>query len=288
MKARLDGEMGAPPPASIDVEALMSRGRRQVRLRRFTTVGAGAGLSVAALGAAVAVALNGSATGGATGGAPAGYGASSSAPPSAPASPPASLPGEMLSLAPTEPPGGGKPPGTRLPQPTMTPQTDDEKRMTGVVKSLVAQYAPGYTAAADGSGRRPLEVGSGAWRNADEITYEASATLTVGDGSGYFYLGIGRVGTDYNVATTCAELGSTSSRECVEATGPAGAKIVKITENSYGGRSFIVYVARADGTGVTLIADDGNEHNTRDRTRSTPVFTHDQMVRMGTDPRWTL
>jgi hypothetical protein len=281
MRARLDEEMGAPPPPTIDIDAVMSRGRRQLRLRRFGVIGGGAGLSVVALGAAVAVAIQG--TGDVTGGARDGVAERPSG--SVPSS--SAQPGEMLSPAPTDLPSG-EPGGSRLPRPAMTPQTDREKEMSVVVRQIVAQYAPGYTAARDTSGRGALEVGSGAWRNSRETTFEASADITVGGGTGNFYISIGRARDGFINSTTCAELGTSPTRECAGAIGRAGEKILKITENSYGGRSFIVYITRRDGTGVALIADDGNEHNTRTRTRATPVFSHEQLVWIGSDPRWTV
>jgi hypothetical protein len=68
MKTRLDVELGPLPPATIDVDALMARGCRQVRLRRIGTLGAVTGLTAVAVGAAVVVAATG------TGRAPAGGG----------------------------------------------------------------------------------------------------------------------------------------------------------------------------------------------------------------------
>lgn len=271
MRTRLDEEMGAPPPASFDVDSLLARGRRQVRLRRWVAVGGGVGLSVVALGTAVAVAFTGPGPG------PAGV----AAPPSE------SLPAEMLSLAPTTPPDGSLP-GSRLPTPSLTPQTDAEKQLSAVVKAMVQQYAPGATAAPDRSGREPLEVRTGASAAARSgAMFEASADLTVRGGTGSFYIGIGR-GPDLSASTTCAELGIATTRECAQVTGPHGERILRLVEKSFGGKAFIVYVTRADGTTVVLITDDGSEHNTRVRSLDEPVFTLDQLVQMGTDPRWKL
>jgi hypothetical protein len=261
MKARLDEEMGAPPPATIDVDALMSRGRRQVRLRRFVAVGGGAGLSMVALGTAVAVAVNG----GGTPGAPTGFGA--------PASASASVPNSAPGSASTSPTAAGSP----------------EERLTTVVKALVQQYAPGATATKDASGREPLKVLPGSAYNSG-AAYDTSANLTVGGGTGMFYIGIGR-GAGWNMITECGGgYNDGSGRTCARSTGPAGETIVRITEPTDGGedKAFLVYITRADGTGVFLIADDGNEHGNRAGTRDEPVFTHDQLVKIGTDPRWTL
>jgi len=118
-------------------------------------------------------------------------------------------------------------------------------------------------------------------------TFEASADLTVRGGTGSFYIGIGRE-PDFSVSTSCADMGPSATRECAEATGANGEKILKLTEKSFGGKAFIVYVTRTDGTTVALITDDGSEHNTRLKSLDEPVFTHDQLVKMGTDPRWTL
>jgi hypothetical protein len=254
MKARLDEEMGAPPPATIDVDALMSRGRRQVRLRRFVAVGGGAGLSMVALGTAVAVAVNG----GGTHGAPTGIGAPGS---------------ESASPSVSAPPTGGSP----------------EERLTTAVKALVQQYAPGAKATKDASGREPLKVLPGSAYNSG-AAYDTSANLTVGGGTGMFYIGIGR-GAGWNMITECGGgYNDGSGRTCARSTGPAGETIVRITEPTDGGedKAFLVYITRADGTGVFLIADDGNEHGNRAGTRDEPVFTHDQLVKIGTDPRWTL
>jgi hypothetical protein len=273
MKTQLDEEMGAPPPASFDVDSLLARGRRRARLRRLVTVGGGAGLSVVALGAAVAVAFTGPGPG------PGGV----AAPPSASES----LPDELRSLAPTSPPDGSLP-GSRLPRPSLTPQTDAEKQLSAVVKAMVQQYAPGATAATDRSGREPLEVRSGASAvSRSGATFEASADLTVRGGTGNFYIGIGRE-PDFSASTRCADLGPAATRHCGEATGPHGERILRLIEKSFGGMAFIVYVTRADGTTVVLITDDGSEHNTRVKSLDEPVFTHDQLVKMGTDPRWTL
>ena len=114
--------MGAPPAGGVDVEALIARGRRQVRIRRLTAIGGGAGLSAVAVGAAVAMAVNG------TGAAPDGL----AAPPSGPASSgwSTSAPGELLSLAPST---DEQPLGSRIPRPEPTEQNAGEKRMSGVV-----------------------------------------------------------------------------------------------------------------------------------------------------------
>jgi hypothetical protein len=275
MKTRLDEEMGPPPPASFDVDSLLARGRRRARLRRLVTVGGGAGLSVVALGAAVAVAFTGPGPG--TGGV--------AAPPSARAS--ESLPDEMRSLDPTSPPDGSLP-GSRLPLPSLTPQTDAEKQLSAVVKAMVQQYAPGATAAPDRSGRPPLEVRSGASAvSRSGATFEASADLTVRGGTGSFYIGIGRE-PEFSASTTCAELGVATTRECGEATGPHGERILRVVQKSFGGKAFIVYVTRTDGTTIALITDDGSEHNTRMKSLDEPVFTLDQLLKMGTDPRWKL
>jgi len=264
MKAQLDEEMGTPPPSLIDVGELVSRGRRQVRLRRFAAVGGGAGLSVVALGAAVAVALNASGPAGA----PAGFGAS----------PPASGSGSASASASATPaPSGSAPPVTEAPAAA-------EQRLTNVVQALVQQYAPGAVASKDGSGREPLKVRTGAAFHSSAM-YDTSADLTVGGGKGLFYIGIG---DDQGMITSCEGYGG--ARACTRTTGPAGENIVRITEPTEDGKNkaYLVYIVRTDRTGIFLTADDGNDFGNRPGTRAEPVFTHDQLVAMGTDPRWTL
>jgi hypothetical protein len=276
MKAQLDEEMGTPPPSLIDVEALVSRGRRQVRLRRFVAAGGGAGLSVVALGAVVAVALNASGPAGA----PAGFGAA---------------PASSVSVSPTPP--GGKPTGPTGSEPPQSPpgsmrpvtegQAAAEQRLTNVVKALVQQYAPGAVASKDGSGREPLKVRVGSAFNS-AAKYDASANLTVGDGQGQFYIGIG---DNQNIRTDCdGGFNDGSGRTCTKGVGPAGESIVRIVEptDDKKNKAFLVYIVRTDNTGIFLTADDGNDFGNRAGTRAEPVFTHDQLVAMGTDPRWTL
>jgi hypothetical protein len=99
---------------------------------------------------------------------------------------------------------------------------------------------------------------------------------------------LSQVGPNWTMITSCEGYGG--ARACVQTTGPAGENIVRITEPTEDrkNKAFLVYITRTDGTGVFLTADDGNDFGNRPGTRREPVFSHDELVAMGSDARWTL
>lgn len=289
-KQLFDNAIGATPPSTVDVDAVIASQRRAARVRRV------AGPGVVAVAAVVAV------TFGAT------YalsGAGSTGDPAAPGGPPPSAASAQDRAEPAEPTCG--PPPTE-------PIEDAEARLTAVLTSAVEPLLPADAtlephpgarySATSSDGHGPLEVYHVLPEDGDdsnlgtpdcdliEDMFLHYATVVDPAGTGSIHGILMRLAPN-SVATVCAgpEV-DPNEVACDVSTGPNGERVVASTSvlQQGGTTSYRVDVAKRDGTAVILSADNsvlgGKASSPPERPE--PPLTMAQLVGIALDPGLTL
>lgn len=295
-KQVFDDAIGEVPPSTIDVDAVIVRGRRAARLRRVANPAVAAGVAVVLLTGAVAYTMTRGQDGGATVG---------TAPPTS------STTTSQSSVPPaSEEPWVKSPdaPGSEVPvQPpvTMPPQCEEEDqetasvaaaRLTLAATKAVSKQRPDVKLVANSWGQTPhgpLEFYQARQREPGvEMPvcdpagqFEAMATTQAPEGAGniLFVVSPNWYPDD---EMSCGRM-ALPNFACDVATGPGGEKIVKQTgEFERGTISHRVEVLRPDGT--SLLVDAENVATTTKLggppTATAPPLTLDQMVAIAIDP----
>jgi hypothetical protein len=301
-KQLFDDAIGEVPPSTIDVDAVVRRGRRAARLRRVANPVVAAGVAVVLLTGVVAYTLTRDGGGsGATMGTQPTTSASSQ-----PSSESPSIPGSVI----VPPPTSGEstqlqaPPTPELPE--ACKRTDLETaaqlsaRLTAFVSGAVHGLRPDMQLSANmgvAPGRAPLEFYqvSGSKLNDNpsicaEDTYSMAIATTNGpEGAGNIMIVIQPSYYDPDTLVCDGTSGETTS--CKVVTNSAGDVIRKTTAKFEGGTSGNhVDVLRADGTSIMITADN---IGTSIKTGGAPTATVaplalDQMVGLATSPVMTL
>ncbi|MET1072371.1 MAG: hypothetical protein ABWY11_06965 [Umezawaea sp.] len=271
-KTLFDEAIGAVPPSTVDVDAIIARQRRaeRFRLSAHPWTSAAAGIAVVAIGAAVVLAPGGGSIGAGSG-----------------------------------PPGGC---GSLLP--TTPPLAEDEAavstRLSHVFAAAVEGMVPpmtkfGKTSAADyplGTKHEPLDfyhafspiVETDSGCSGGEDHFAAGASVGGGGVLGNVLVVVGRLGGH---ATPMAECGSGSEErlQCERSTRPDGTVVVTTTiSGPTGVRTFCADVTKPDGTGVLVRSANVTTDSKRaaEPEAVAPPFTHEQLVQLALDPGMTL
>jgi hypothetical protein len=291
-KQLFDDAIGEVPPSTVDVDAVVARGRRADRMRRVASPALATVAAVAVLLGGVAVVM--------LSGADADY---------APAVPPG--PTRTTSPAPTsvDPCEGTTPTGP--PQPEEPAVTED--RLTAVLTELVSgELGPGATLeqnpiAKDRKGRKlgPLETyhwystpkpyDTGCQGGEDE--YSADASVRSPDGVGSISVIVSRLGGwgGDRDSITCDDPGVAVDETACRTEATPDGDLIKLTSVGTGAamkgsKTLRVDVVRADDTYVLIeaanMATSGKYPGPP--TASKIPFTHDQLKEMALDPALTL
>ncbi|ANN20042.1 hypothetical protein SD37_33520 [Amycolatopsis orientalis] len=278
-KERIDEIIGAAPPSTVDVDAIMARERKTAWLRPNPWVVTAAGVAAVAVGAAFVLA-------------PGSFGTVRAA------APPSSAP---------ELPEPCKIPTLMGPVPTEKP-ADATTRLTGVLSAAVtARLAAGTTLAPNAvaypvgePGRGPLQVvhsarpvsndGGGVCSGGEDEFLAGAATVLSGK-KGSVQAILGRMGGRLNLPADCADQAPVDMEQvCRRSFGPKGEVIVAATLTVRGGPTIHrVDVSRADKIGVVLEAANTVDAK-RDRKPDSPVppLTLEQLTEIALDPGMTL
>ncbi|WP_412539492.1 hypothetical protein R8Z50_27100 [Longispora sp. K20-0274] len=289
-----DEAIGTPPPAAVDLEALIVRGRRDQRLRTWGVAG---GLAVAVLAGTVGVGVWAGADGRP---APAGPGTFAAQPTGTTTPRPAWSPKEVPVITPG--PDGKYP---TPPPPTGTPMNQAQAdQLTVILKGAVAQAAPGMRVT--GTSMKGAAYGSLAFMTGGTKDASASGDLTDAAGPGGVLVVLER-GSD--APTRCPEVDGYGDRYrtgCVESTGPNGESVLAMTYDDPAGdglhwanhgKEYEVLVVRPGGGVVTAWALNvsferlGQHQGAKtefDATRATPPLTMEQLKAIALTPGLTM
>lgn len=273
-KELFDDAIGEVPPSTVDVDAVVARGRRAARVRRVANPAVAAGVAVVLLTGVVAYTMTrDDGTGEPVVGA---------------------QPATSPSAQPSGPPTSGGP--TRTHQPFM-PREACEQVTRETPAQVIDRLDPVFTSAVTAqrqdltfTGRGPYGAlkfrmaGSGSL--CDTGNYLIALATTHGpQGSGNVQIIVQVSGTDPSTVT-CADRSGPDS-VCTIVTSQYGDVVRKTTgQLKYDTTGNDVEVYRPDGTFVMVTAD--NIGSTDSAGGTAPPFTPDQLAAIGTDPGITL
>jgi hypothetical protein len=286
-KELFDEAIGAVPPSTVDVDAVLDRERRRARVRRVANpwTAAAAGVAAVAVGAALVFVPGG--TGG-TGGTAVAPGANGT--PSAPPSP------ESCGFD---------------PRPTGPPLSQNPAvvagRLTPVLKAAVQQrVAAGtqLTAHAEGEYPRGTQHGpltfyhvfstpvpkDGACSGGEDY-FMAAATTADGPRRGNVWAMVTRLGSVNGPPTECDNPPDGMTGSCNRKTGPHGEVVVESTFTSPGGPTVErSNVTKPDGTGVIVEAQNvaGSAKQDGEPEMPAPPLSLAQLTEVALDPGLTL
>ncbi|WP_199513968.1 hypothetical protein [Nucisporomicrobium flavum] len=201
----LDQLIGAPPPSTVDVGAVIVSQRRRQRLRRFGTGAA------AAAGVVIAVVAGMSLAGG-----PHSRGASPPAAASPSARPSPSLAGLVLETG------------------TAAGRERTRAALQEVLEEALTEHAPqaGWIYMPDVPGERRTPDGHPVLRvERDPVTFEGRSGLTAGGRKGGFYLSVRPTGCEPGTSCSPAYECDDLPPGCTEARTPGGLRVVRWLEN---------------------------------------------------------
>jgi hypothetical protein len=280
-KQLFDDAIGEVPPSTIDVDAVIVRGRRAARLRRVANPAVAAGMAVVLLTGAVAYTMTRD-----DGGPVVGTPATTSAP--------------TTRLSPVPVPGDRVGPPQCAEEPRETAAEAAARLSPEAVASVLAQrpeleLVPGNEYP-QGTPREPLELYQVSQSPTElpicdgRARFEASAFLRGPDGTGMIYLIVNPAWVEQQYS--CEGISDVDpTRTCDEFTTPAGDDVKVHTMNLPGGRSQIdVTARRADGTEVTAVIGDLSWASKNGLPSSVDVesLDADQLAEIATDPDLTL
>ncbi|MGW5717151.1 hypothetical protein ACWEVP_13380 [Amycolatopsis sp. NPDC003865] len=283
---QFDAAIGAVPPSTVDVDAVLDRERRRARVRRVANPWTAAGAGVAAVAVAVAVVF-----------VPGGSGATPVMPGSPPSAPPSSDP---CSVDPY-------PPQTGAPIPEKADVA--ASRLTGVLTAAVQQrLAPGTKLSSNAQGKYPkgeqhgplsffhvfsARVAHKSTCSGGEDYFMAAATTADGPRQGNVWAIVTRLGGNATPATECGKPPEGMQLSCELKTGPHGETVVEETLSSPGqATSNRTNVTRRDGTGVMVesqnVADDAKKDHPDGPDMPAPPLSLAQLTDIALDPGLTL
>ncbi|PSL55856.1 hypothetical protein B0I31_104147 [Saccharothrix carnea] len=298
-KRLFDDAIGEVPPSTVDVDAVIVRGRRAARLRRVTHPVVAAGLAVVLLTGAVAYSMTGDDGGGViVGTAP----PTSTAAPrsSAPATPHPSgpTPADLVTTLPSMP---DPVPPPRCGEGDLETVAEAAVRLTQVATAAVREQRADVQLVANamfpaGTPRGPLEFYQAVEPAYPEVSVcdvraslhaWATARTPLGDGNIGFETSPAFFPT---LSPPCDEEGIPDRTHCAEVTGPRGEKILTETlDFERGTRKHQVRIIRADGTSLRIHSENvAMTTGGAGPTTPAPPFTVEQLVAIGTDPALTL
>ncbi|XVV02640.1 hypothetical protein ACQPW3_35600 [Actinosynnema sp. CA-248983] len=301
-KQLFDDAIGEVPPSTVDVDAVMVRGRRAVRLRRVANPAVAAGLAVVVLTGAVAYTL----TSGDNGGTPVG------GPPSTTSTvPPSSTTPQPPSSTTLEQPPGSKiaTPGTITVDDKVPPRqckgrlesvAEAAARLTLATTNAVKAQRPDLTLSANPAGSPHGPLGYHQVGREDpnvelsicdtRATFEALAKTTTADGTGNIFV-LMHPTWQADLGPMCDYPGLGTRTSCATETGPRGEEIIKQTADMGDGITMNqVLVHRKDGTRILVQSENiGTSGKIGGApTASKPPLTLDQLTAIGVDPALTM
>ncbi|OXM63722.1 hypothetical protein [Amycolatopsis vastitatis] len=280
-REQFDAAIGAVPPSTVDVEAVLDRERRRARVRRVANPWTAAGAGVAAVAAGAVLVL-------------------------APGDPAPSV----------VQPGAAAPPSSsdpcRLaPRPTTAPLREKATvvadRLTTVLTDAVRQrVAAGTTLGVHTLGQYPkgtqhpplaffhvfsATVAKDSTCSGGEDYFMAAASTTEKAHKGNVWAVVTRLGGNATPASECSPPPERTEGSCHRRTGPHGETIVEETFTMPGGPTVNrVNVTKPDGTGVLVEAQntarDANQGDAPDMP--SPPLSLAQLAEVGLDPGLTL
>ena len=254
----LDELIGAPPPSTVDVGAIIVRQRRRQRWRRVA-----AGGSVAA-GVAVAVFLGTGLVGGPR---------QENGPPPATASP-------SVTAAPS-------PSATGFPLETGTPAGRErtKDRLQEALEAALTEHAPGakwiYMVDVPGEKRTP-DGQPTMWITEDPVYFEGRSGIIAGGRKGGFYLSVRptacEIGRGCSPAITCDDISS----GCTEGRTPEGLAVVRWVEKPSGKYVFyhVQVMLRGGSHTLTLQAVNYFGGDASPVSAAAPPLTRSQLEKM--------
>ncbi|MGW4524900.1 hypothetical protein [Amycolatopsis sp. NPDC004378] len=280
-KDQFDAAIGAVPPSTVDVDAVLDRERRRARVRRVAIPWTAAGVSVAAVAVVATVVFAPGEPGGA-----------------------AVMPGSSPSASPDPCAHDPFPPQTGAP----IPETADvaANRLSGILTAAVEQRVAAGTKLqphAGGeypkgkqhgpltfyhvfSGRVPYEGSC----SGGEDYFKAAATTAGEAGKGNVWAIVTRLGGNATPATDCI-IPDGAGGSCDRTVGPHDEKIVALTF-SVPGQATVnqVNVTKPDGTGVILEAENiaSSAKLKRPPDMPSPPLSLAQLKAIALDPGLTL
>ncbi len=301
-----DRAIGDPPPSTVDVDAIIARGRRAVLIHRVANPWTAAAATVAVVAVGAALLLPGHA---------ASPGAGVYVVPAGPSGSSAQSPAPTTTSASTLP----LPPGMRCvteepigPPPTEEPNTA-AGRLTGVLTAAVQQRLASGTQLTPNSDHFPKGVSVGPlefYYEQDQaptycprsgiIVFGAAATTVNAGRKGNIYVSIHQRSNVNDTRNICAtsygpgvisDMAGTCQRQ---PDGPNGEVVIFITNTSKrpGGGPTIneVDVTKADGTAVELSSENVGDSAKFDGRPETPQppLSHEQLAAIALDPGMTL
>jgi hypothetical protein len=285
-KDQFDAAIGAVPPSTVDVEAVLDRERRRAWVHRVANPWTAVGAGVAAVAVGAVVVLSPADPG------PGRVSPGAAGTPSAPAS--------------SDPCG-------HLPYPSQTGAPIPESatvaagRLTAVVTAAVRQRLVAGTALSINSqGQYPKGTQYGPLTfyhvfsalvphdggcSGGEDYFSAAATTAEGPRRGNVWAVVTRLGGNATPATECSPPPDRAQGSCHRKTGPHGETIVEQTFTLLGGPTVNrTNVAKPDGTGVIVeaqnVADDAKRSATPDMP--SPPLSLAQLTEVALDPGLTL
>lgn len=291
-KQHFDDAIGEVPPPTFDVDGLVTRGRRAVRLQRLASPAAAATTAVVVLTGAVALTMNGEDLGGWLGVGDQPTSSSSNAP--APTSGPATT-GKALPQLPM-PEGCSRP--------DLESVTEVEERITAQLREAIKDQRADLEFTANPNAEYPDNVPHGPLEFYRVTEHNSTLDQSICADGSYFLARATTIGTEGEgnilVAVTpalfrpgvhgCTTF-SDASRSCEMHTGPQGEIIVTTTEKyDEGTRSNRVDIYRPDGTQVMISVEDIADtiKSGGPPTATALPLTLDQLVVIGTDDGLTL
>jgi hypothetical protein len=285
-KDQFDAAIGAAPPSTVDVEAVLERERRHARVRRVVNplTAVGAGVAAVAVGAAVVFVPGGS---GGTAVVPGAAGT-----PSAPPSP------DACGVSPY-PPQTGAP----IPETSAVAASRLTKALTGAVRQRVAEgtqlrdHAKGEYP--KGKQHGPLtffhvfsaRVPHDGACSGGEDYFSAAATTVDGRQKGNVWAVVTRLGGNATPSAECGKPPEGAEGSCDRKTGPHGEIVVALTF-TFPGEATVnqVDVTKLDGTGLIVeaqnVADDAKRRGAPDMP--SPPLSLAQLTEVALDPALTL
>lgn len=284
-KQLFDDAIGEVPPSTVDVEAVITRGRRADRVRRVVNPAVAAGVAVVLLTGAVAYTMTKGDDGGGVGDQP------------------------TTTVSQTPPPTTERKPNpvveAACARPDLESPAEVIARLSPVVKTavqaqrsdmeLVANPITGYR---DGVVNGPLDFYQDTGQDSSEnvsicdesSAFVAMATTKGPEGDGNITI---IVSPDFLAApgtSDCAQA-ALDVDSCMEATGPNGEPIAKTTHtNEDGAHQMAIDIERPDGARVAILVEDiaTTSQGGGAPTATALPLTFDQLVAIGTDPALTL
>ncbi|KOX19194.1 hypothetical protein ADK67_34145 [Saccharothrix sp. NRRL B-16348] len=288
-KQLFDDAIGEVPPSTVDVDAVIVRGRRAARLRRVTHPTVAAGVAVVLLTGVVAYSMTPADDRDVTVG----------------TAPPSSRPS-------TAHPSGPDPADTvtSIPTPVLPPRCEEGDldtvaeaavRLTQAATNAVREQRPDVQLVANatfpaGTPRGPLEFYQTVEPAYPDVSVcDVRATLHAW-ATARTPLGDGNIGFETSPAffptlnPPCKAKDTPDRIDCAELTGPHGEKILtEAFEYERGTRKHQVRIIRADGTSLRIHSENVATTGGSDGpTTPAPPFTVEQLIAIGADPALTL